>query len=188
MEYIDGETLGDQLLRNLDEAERYMNVLVDVQKRIHEIKVELDEIERMDIRIHRKIESAPSLNQQQKQALLSRLYSFKYEPKLCHGDLHPFNLIMNGDVVSIIDWVDASAGDFRADICRTYLLLSKHSSELAEVYLQLYCDNTNRSKSDIFQWMPISAGAMLEERVTSEETKRLMDMVNQITSNDLTKD
>lgn len=33
MEYINGETLGDLLLNNLKEAERYINVLVKVQKR-----------------------------------------------------------------------------------------------------------------------------------------------------------
>ena len=178
MEYMKGETLGEQLLQNLKAAEYYLNILVNVQKSIHEIKVKSDEIERMDIRIQRKIQSAAALNQNQKQALLSQLKSFNYEPRLCHGDLHPFNLIVNEDLVSIIDWVDASAGDFRADVCRTYLLLSKHSVELAELYLQKYCDTTNTSKSDILQWLPISAGAMLEERVTSEEATRLVDIVN----------
>lgn len=179
MEYINGETLGDLLLNNLKEAERYINVLVKVQKKIHDVKVESDEIERMDKKIHRKIESAPTLNQSQKKALLDKLNSLKYEPRLCHGDLHPFNLIVNEEVVSIIDWVDATAGDIRADVCRTYLLLSQHSIDLAELYLQLYCCNINISKSDILQWMPISAGTRLAEIVSSEDNKRLMDIVNQ---------
>ncbi|GEL06254.1 phosphotransferase family protein [Rummeliibacillus stabekisii] len=181
MEYINGETLGHRLLKNQIEAEQYINVLVNIQKRIHEVKVESEEIERMDIKVSRKIESAPSLNQRQKKALFSRLNSLKYEPRLCHGDLHPFNLIMNEDVVSIIDWVDASAGDIRADVCRTYLLLSQHSIELAELYLHLYCCNINISKSEILQWLPIIAGAMLDENVSSsEENKRLMNIVIQI--------
>ena len=153
--------------------------MVKVQKRIHEIKVEFDEIERMDEKIFRKIESAPCLNQSQKRMLLNKLNSLKYEPRLCHGDLHPFNLIVNEEVVSIIDWVDATAGDIRADVCRTYLLISQHSLDLAELYLQLYCCNINISKSEILQWMPISAGARLAEIVSSEDTQRLMDIVNQ---------
>ncbi|MER2128353.1 aminoglycoside phosphotransferase family protein [Solibacillus sp.] len=189
MEYINGETLGHHLLKNLNEAERYLNILVNIQKKIHEVKVESDEIEPMDIKVHRKIESAPSLNLRQKKALFSRLNSLKYEPRLCHGDLHPFNLIMNEDIVSIIDWVDASAGDIRADVCRSYLLLSQHSIDLAELYLKLYCTNINISKSEILQWMPVSAGAMLDERLSCEENKRLMNIVNQFcdgkSSNDL---
>ncbi|MEK3763367.1 phosphotransferase family protein [Solibacillus sp. FSL K6-4121] len=179
MEFIEGETLGHLLLKNLNDADRYINVLVKVQKRIHEVKVESDEIERMDEKISRKIESAPSLNKSQKSMLLNKLNSLKYEPRLCHGDLHPFNLIMNEEVVSIIDWVDATAGDIRADVCRTYLLIAQHSLDLAELYLQLYCCNINISKSEIRQWMPIIAGARLAEIVSSEDTQRLMDIVNQ---------
>lgn len=59
----------------------------------------------MDRKIHYKIESAPYLNQNQKKALLNKLNSLKYELRLCHGDLHPFNIIVNKEVVSIIDWV-----------------------------------------------------------------------------------
>lgn len=189
MEFINGETLGHHLLKNLNRAERYINVLVTNQKIIHEVKVESDDIERMDSKVHRKIESATSLNQRQKQALLSKLNSLKYVPRLCHGDLHPFNLIINQDVVSIIDWVDASAGDIRADVCRTYLLLSQHSIDLAELYLQLYCCNINISKSEILQWMPICAGVRVDEIMSTEEKKRLLNIINQFcdgeSSNDL---
>ena len=33
-------------------------------------------------------------------------------------DFHPFNLIMSNNNVKIIDWVDASSGDIRADLFR----------------------------------------------------------------------
>jgi aminoglycoside phosphotransferase (APT) family kinase protein len=44
--------------------------------------------------------------------------------RLCHGDLHPGNVIMAGDGPVIIDWFDASRGDQVADIARTSLLMS----------------------------------------------------------------
>ncbi|BCB37562.1 hypothetical protein BCJMU51_2449 [Bacillus cereus] len=37
--------------------------------------------------------------------------------------------------VNIIDWVDASSGDIRADVFRTYLLYAQSHIELAEMYL-----------------------------------------------------
>jgi thiamine kinase-like enzyme len=43
---------------------------------------------------------------------------------MCHGDLHPGNVIMAGDGPVIIDWFDASRGDPVADIARTSLLMS----------------------------------------------------------------
>jgi aminoglycoside phosphotransferase (APT) family kinase protein len=44
--------------------------------------------------------------------------------RLCHGDLHPGNVIMAGDGPVIIDWFDAARGDPIADIARTSLLMS----------------------------------------------------------------
>ena len=44
-------------------------------------------------------------------------------PRLCHGDLHPGNVIMSPAGPVIIDWFDVSRGDPVADIARTSLLL-----------------------------------------------------------------
>jgi hypothetical protein len=44
--------------------------------------------------------------------------------RLCHGDLHPGNVIMASDGPVIIDWFDAARGDHVADVARTSLLMS----------------------------------------------------------------
>ena len=54
--------------------------------------------------------------------------------------------------MNIIDWVDASSGDIRADVFRTYLLYAQSHIELAEMYLQIYCNNTDLTRGEIFQW------------------------------------
>lgn len=43
--------------------------------------------------------------------------------RLCHGDLHPGNVILGADGPVIIDWFDAARGDATADIARTSVLL-----------------------------------------------------------------
>ncbi len=90
-----------------------------------------------------------------------------------------FNLIIadNGEV-TIIDWVDSSRGDIRADIYRTYLLYSQFTVELAEMYLRLYLEKSDLSREEIFQWAPIIAGARLSENVSSERYERLMHIIN----------
>lgn len=98
---------------------------------------------------------------------MNKLYSIKFEPRLCHGDFHPFNLILSNKSVNIIDWVDASSGDIRADVFRTYLLYSQSSVELAEMYLHIYCRNTGLSRDEIFQWAPIIIAARFAEKVSS---------------------
>ncbi|MGG0721942.1 aminoglycoside phosphotransferase family protein [Bacillus mycoides] len=163
MEYIQGKSVGELLLNNLNQAEHYINICVSIQQKIHAISVRSDEIEPMEERLYRQINSVHNLDEKQKGNILKRLDSIIFEPRLCHGDFHPFNLIMSNDDMKIIDWVDASSGDIRADVFRTYLLYSQNSVELAEMYLHIYCKNTGLSRDEIFQWAPIITAARLAE-------------------------
>lgn len=176
MEYIKGRTIGDILYENVDQAEYYMNISIDIQQKIH--LVVADSLEPMIEKLRRQIGST-ILEERQKSLLIQKLDSMTFENRLCHGDFHLFNLIISDNgTVSIIDWVDSSAGDVRADIYRTYLLYSQFSVELAEMYLRLYLEKSGLSKEEIFQWAPIIAGARLSEIVSSEESEHLMDIVN----------
>ncbi|UTR10358.1 aminoglycoside phosphotransferase family protein [Evansella sp. LMS18] len=179
MEYVKGETLGDLFLKDKEQAEYYLNVSVDMQCKIHSIHPELEAIEPMYDKLQRQIENAKKLTGKQKSDLLNKLDSFTYENRLCHGDFHLFNLIQTDNQVVVIDWVDASAGDLRADVYRTYLLYSQVSNELAEMYLQVYCDKSGIQRTDILQWAPVIAGARLSENVSTENYNRLLRIVNQ---------
>ena len=127
MEYVQGQTIGELLLNNTKLAAHYFTICVDVQMRIHNIVVEPYSLEPMVEKLTRQIVSGGILSEVQTNELLRRLHSMKFEPRLCHGDFHPFNLILGHERVTIIDWVDASAGDIRADIYRSYLLISQLS-------------------------------------------------------------
>lgn len=185
MEYINGETLGQQIVKNIESVEHYISIFVNVQNEIHRVKIheDRDEIESMAEKLNRQINSARTLGKEQKIKLLSRLSSLQYDSKLCHGDLHPYNLLISNETISIIDWVDASAGDPRADVCRSYLLFSSYSHELAELYLRSYCDMTNISKKGVLEWLPIIAGTRLNEKISPEETKYLKKIVAEFCAN-----
>lgn len=176
MEYIKGRTIGDILSENKEQAEYFMGISVDVQQKIHKIPVAT--LESMSDKLKRQITSAVNLDKKYKTALIKKLDSMSYEKRLCHGDFHIYNLIMADNKVTIIDWVDSSAGDIRADVYRTYLLYSQFSIELAEMYLRLYCEKSGLLKEEIFQWAPIIAGARLSENVSTESSERLLEIVN----------
>ncbi|MGE7772730.1 phosphotransferase [Viridibacillus arvi] len=176
MEYIKGRTLGELLSENMDQAEYYMNISIDIQQKIHTIIT--NSLEPMSEKLRRQIEAAHKLDKRHKADLIRKLDSMTFENRLCHGDYHLYNLIMSDNKVTIIDWVDASSGDIRADIYRTFLLYSQFSAELAEMYLRLYCEKSGLSKESIFQWAPIIAGARLSENVPSEKTDRLLEIIN----------
>src|SRR5690625_4640692 len=176
MEYIKGESLGDLFLKNKEQVENYLKTSVNMQLSIHSIIP--DTIELMYDKLYRQIEAITMINERQKSCLLKQLESLTYENRLCHGDFHLFNLIETGNEVVVIDWADASAGDLCADVYRTYLLYSQFSSELAEVYLRLYCEKSGLKRTEIFQWAPIIAGARLSENVATENSERLIEIIN----------
>lgn len=178
MEYVRGKTIGELLINNEELAEHYITVLVKVQKKIHAVAVDSDVLEPMSAKLYRQIESVHNLNKKQKDILFRKLDSLIYESKLCHGDFHPFNLIMCNDEVKVIDWVDSSSGDICADVYRTYLLFSQTSVKLAEMYLSIYSKNTGLSSVEILQWAPIIAGARLAESISSENRMLLMKIVS----------
>lgn len=41
---------------------------------------------------------------------------------VCHGDFHPLNVMVDGDIAIVIDWTDAGLGPREADVSRTLLL------------------------------------------------------------------
>jgi aminoglycoside phosphotransferase (APT) family kinase protein len=47
---------------------------------------------------------------------------------LCHGDLHPGNVLVDRDGPVVIDWFDAAVGSPVADVARTSLLIRPPSS------------------------------------------------------------
>lgn len=42
---------------------------------------------------------------------------------LCHGDFHPGNVMRAGDELVVIDWPNATRGDYHADFARSTLML-----------------------------------------------------------------
>lgn len=70
MEYIQGKSVGELLLNNLNQAEHYINICVSIQQKIHAISVRPDEIEPMEERLYRQINSVHNLDEKQKGNIL----------------------------------------------------------------------------------------------------------------------
>ncbi|REJ07953.1 phosphotransferase family protein [Halobacillus trueperi] len=176
MEYIPGETIGGLISRNPDQREYYLDISIDIQQKIHQY--EGPTIELMSSKLKRQIEHAPNLNMNLKAKLLDKLDSMPFESRLCHGDYHIYNVIISDNRAATIDWVDASVGNIRADVCRTYLLYTQFSREMAEMYLNIYCKKNGLSKAEILEWAPIIAAARLSENVPTESSDRLLKIIN----------
>ena len=175
MEYVEGKTLGELVTENMDQVGSFLEMSVNIQMEIHAVLTE--SLEPMRIKLQRQIEAVEGMDVQVKTFLLKKLASMGMEKRLCHGDFHLYNLIKSVDGIFIIDWVDASSGDPRADVCRTYILYSQVSLDIAELYLQLYCEKSGWSRNEILEWAPIIAAARLSENVATEDSDRLMKYI-----------
>ena len=81
--------------------------------------------------------------------------------KLAIGDYDPSNIIITDDgKYYILDWSHATTGNGSADASRTYLLFKlKGRDDLAEKYMELYCELNNTTRHYVSKWLPIVAAS-----------------------------
>ena len=69
----------------------------------------------------------------------------------------------------VIDWPNACCGDPAADVCRSYLILKLHADEVAELYIDVYCQVARVRRQTILDWLLYVAAARLAEDVPGEQ-------------------
>jgi phosphotransferase family enzyme len=104
-------------------------------------------------------------------------------PHLCHGDLHPSNVIVSDDGPVLVDWFDASRGDRVADVARSSLTLLAHGATtpshlpgsdprtlavLTQAYLSRLRESLDISPGLLSRWQAINAAARLAEGISPE--------------------
>ena len=109
--------------------------------------------------------------------------------RLLHLDLHPSNILVVGRRVSgVIDWVNAGAGDPRADVARTYAILTADPAAVAvrradprtaQAFRRGWLAGYADASADLVGLAPFiaDAGASLRDdlghRLSPEETRRI---------------
>jgi uncharacterized protein (TIGR02172 family) len=104
---------------------------------------------------------------------------------LCHGDLHPGNVLMSPDGPRIIDWENACTGSPLADVARAALLLEAYPhyiedrpdravilevlATFRQIYLDEYTALTGADPAIINAWRVPVAAARLQEGIEIEE-------------------
>lgn len=171
-EFIKGKTLARLMEENPDKIDEYMNLFVDIQLDIHSRKAPL--LNKLKDKMNRKI-SETDLDATTRYELHTRLEGMPKHNKVCHGDFRPSNVIVGEDGVNyIIDWAHATQGNASADAARTYLVFYlKGEEELAEKYLDLFCQKSDTAKQYVQKWLPIVAASQSVKR-NPEEKELLM--------------
>lgn len=176
-EYIEGTPLDVLMEKYPEKEDTYINFFIDVQKEILSKKVPL--LNRIKDKYRRKLTDSNYIEDSVKYELLQRLEGIKNHDKLCHGDFVPSNVIVkeNGEY-TIIDWSHATQGNAEADAANTFLIFSmRGKEEIAEKYVDMYCEKTNTDKKEIQSWVPIVA-AVRKTYGKEEEQEFLSNWIN----------
>ena len=159
-EFIEGETLESLMAAHPEKMTEYLEQFVALQSEILSKRAPL--LNRLKDKMNRKIRES-GLDATTRYELHMRLNGMREHEKICHGDFNPSNVIVtpDGDWY-VIDWSHVTQGNASADAARTYLLFCLNGKEdVAEQYLQIFCEKNDIAKQYVRSWMPIVAASQL---------------------------
>jgi aminoglycoside phosphotransferase (APT) family kinase protein len=175
-ERIEGGSLAAALLgppvADLETAGRLARIQAEVHAEIHACGP-IPEVPPQRDMLHMIIDRAEVLPAEQKQAVLRALDAMTEGDRLCHGDFHPFNVLLGPYGPVVIDWNNAHVGDPLEDVARSELILREFAvsvpvyraqiERFTEAYLERYFALRPSGQQRLAAWRPIVAAARLGE-------------------------
>jgi len=182
-ERIEGGSIAEALL-GMSEADpdavvRLAHTFAEVHAQIHacrDIRAEVPSQRQLLPTVIRRIAVLPP---DLKEATLKALGEMPEGDRLCHGDFHPYNVLMSPRGPIVIDWNNAHIGDPLEDVARSTLILSGVSvsqpsyrsilDPFSQAYLKRYFQLRPGNQGQLVAWQPIVAAVRLSDNVPEEE-------------------
>jgi Ser/Thr protein kinase RdoA (MazF antagonist) len=176
-ERIDGPTMDSYVRSHLGQVSELGRTLGELHATMHAVDgTGLEEqFEALRAAID---EASPELWPDAREAALRRLEQLPHGTSVCHGDMHPGNVILGRSRAVIIDWGNARRGNSVADVARSvYLmvdtpmheprrlnpLVSAFRRRFVAAYLARYRELRPVGPSELRAWrLPILAARMAE--------------------------
>ena len=171
-EKVEGKTLRELIDANPDKLDEYLGMLIDAEIEVHS-HVSLLLTSQKD-KYARMIDQVEFFDDATRYDLHMRLRGMPHHKKVCHGDFSPSNVIITEDGPVVCDWAHATSGNGAADAATSYLLFRMNGEdELAERYLNLYCERAGADKQYVQSWLSIVAAAELARGRMQIERRQL---------------
>ena len=174
MDYVNGVSLGDRMRK-----EKYKFAcedLIELQCEIHKHQGVLEAQAHEDFA---KILRSSDLSESLKQVGLNSLDKVPKGESLCHFDLHPLNILFDGEDYHIIDWMNAKNGHPILDISRTYIILRRVAKRFSSKYLTLITKRLKIKKEEVYQAIPCMALLRLIVDHAEEDKSYLLGLVEE---------
>jgi len=160
-------------------------LLIKLARQLAELHVAMHEVEAapglptQHDRLGYKIRAAKDLPDTLKDAALQALAEAPEGHQLCHGDFHPWNVLITAAGPCTIDWTDAMSGAPLADVARTTTVLEGVAhmeitmsrwekialSWYARAYLRHYFMLRPDDKAEYRRWRLIAAAGRMSEDI-----------------------
>ncbi|NIP35974.1 MAG: phosphotransferase [Thermoplasmata archaeon] len=182
LDMVEGPSMQERLDRRphprMDVVTGQAGRLADIHATIHDLTIPRLPSQRR--RMVDGINRATSLDDRLRDRVLAILEDLPDGDAVCHGDLHPRNVIMSPFANAIIDWQMASKGNPHADVARSLLVMeaggewdSVRVRELRRTfrssYLHKYCFAAMTWPEEVYLWRAPVAAARLGEGFPGEE-------------------
>ena len=184
-ERIYGENMLALLIQKPELVSKFASRLADIHIDLHALDAQPN-IPLQRQKLEHKIRQAAPMSDALKAALIDKLYKMPDGQSVCHGDFHPGNVIvtMQKDASEVVvDWNDCSFGNPLADVARSTILFlggitgnetpNPAFEQLVRTchqqYLARYFELSSQDRREYEQWLPIVAGARLNENITALE-------------------
>jgi uncharacterized protein (TIGR02172 family) len=180
-EYVAGSTMWE-MMRPWNTF-RFALQMAELHTEMHASTIEID-IPSQHQNLRNKINAAEVLPADLREKSLAELDSMPAGNQLCHGDFHPGNIMVSGQEVIIVDWIDATLGNPLADLARTTILF-QGAVETRQIlnpwhrimiramharYKQHYFTRCPGGEQEYARWLSINAAARLSEGIPELET------------------
>lgn len=186
LERVDGPSMWSRIKDAPADLPRFVGELVDLQAAVLAAGP-VEGIPDLVSRLHAKIDEAHELPAPERAEAQRLLAALPGGTGLCHGDMHPANLLAGQRGWVIVDWFDASVGQPSADLARSSLLMPPaHAVESAnrhldgatadllgplhDAYLSTLRERGMIADADLFEaWEAVLAAARISEPVQTTD-------------------
>jgi len=173
-----GRTLAEILIETTDKS----NIAANFARVHYEInQCYIDNLPTQNSMFHWRISRMRNNLEKDIKKVEELINSIPIENKLCHGDFHPLNILVDCDKYIILDWNGCCSGNPMLDVGWSYLTLNSPSieaiygenmanitKEFSNEYLKYYCQYPNIDKHEILKYLPLAAIRRLDDNLSCE--------------------
>ena len=186
-EYIEGILLTEFMGRKIKSVGKGIRLLAEIHAEIHKCEIKDTTYKRNNFEW--AIHQTKLLDDIQKKEIINYIEKLPDGNTLCHGDLHPENIMVSKNKLYVIDWSNTYSGNPNGDVARTFYSIKyglapsdektpnfffrKIKSLVANTYIKHYIKLTGISLKEIKKWDLVIYATRLREPIPLEREKLL---------------